>query len=681
VFLGRALREHPRPAPLQAERVIVALGKLASEETSAGVRAKALEALSRADAGAAARELARLARTLSGVDAAMSARALAISPVGGAEVLELVQACFDGKGRRLDEAALEVLLGEGYGPSLAEAERGGLDERSRRPLSQGGRDPSPRIRVASALAFQGFLARAQFLGFTERAEDVAKVLASEVVDPARVLQASAQFTLTAGADPARALAFLTRWIALLEPVDATRARARFDLAVAHTLCAAAQLARGEPIVAAAELALARTLLAGLAAENLERGGDAGAELAVEVAGERAVVESYALLALLRGGRAVDAPECQAIARALHELSLRAQLLSTVGVLTSWTGDLDTLFQHPHGPFDLLLGNPALERGLGAHPLDLKLSLARAVAAVVPDELPGFGTGQSAPLDETRAGLSSQIEDERLKQVERELRRLTPDAPERANLETAYRVLSSQSEPEPDLHRLRLPSALAIELAGDLREEGRPQEASALAASAKEALSRSDFLFAGAYVQELVARAESILGSCATDEGDPQAADKILRGALARLETIAADGNDDLRSKAARSSVLVSLAVNANVKLREPAKALAYFERAFELRQDDFTRTLLACYRARAGRGDEARALLREMPESPYNYYNIACTYALLGDAELALEYLTRDLRAGKKSAAAILRQKVWARADPDLARLRDDPRFTALVGK
>jgi hypothetical protein len=70
-----------------------------------------------------------------------------------------------------------------------------------------------------------------------------------------------------------------------------------------------------------------------------------------------------------------------------------------------------------------------------------------------------------------------------------------------------------------------------------------------------------------------------------------------------------------------------------------------------------------------------------MPESPYNYYNIACTYALLGDVELALDYLTRDLRAGKKSAAAIERQRVWARADPDLTRLRDDPRFTALVGK
>jgi tetratricopeptide (TPR) repeat protein len=328
----------------------------------------------------------------------------------------------------------------------------------------------------------------------------------------------------------------------------------------------------------------------------------------------------------------------------------------------------------------LLGNPALEQGLGAHPLDMKLALARALSAVVPEELPGFGGRAPATLDETRARLVSQIEIARFEQVQRELRRLTPEAPERADLENALRVLSAQFDEEPDLHRLRLPSAIAILLAGDLREEGRSTEAAALAAGAKEALNRSDFLFAGAYVQELVARAESTLGTCATDAGEPEEADRILRGALARFETIA-EGNDDLRSRAARSSVLVSLAVNANVKLGDPAKALAYFERAFELRQDDFTRTLLACYRARAGRGEEARALLREMPESPYNYYNIACTYALLGDVELALDYLTRDLRAGKKSAAAIERQRIWARADPDLTRLRDDPRFTALVGK
>jgi tetratricopeptide (TPR) repeat protein len=313
---------------------------------------------------------------------------------------------------------------------------------------------------------------------------------------------------------------------------------------------------------------------------------------------------------------------------------------------------------------------------------LKLSLARALAAVVPEEMPGFEASAGAePMDDTRIALLGEIEYFRLEQANRECSRLPPDSPQRTELENAVRVLSAELSQEPDLHRVRLPSALAIELAGELRDEGRSQEANALATRAKESLSRADFLFGGPHIQQLIATAESTLGSCAMDDGQPDKAQKILEAALARLETIAAAGNDDLRSKAARSGVLVSLAVNANVKLGDQAKALAYFERAFELRQDDFTRTLLACYRARAGRGEEARALLREVPESPYNYYNLACTYALIGDREMAFDYLTRELSPGKKSAGAILRQRIWARTDPDLASLRGDPRFGALVGK
>ncbi len=681
-YLGRVLREHPGPSAPQLERACARLYEMACGGTQPAVRAAALDALSRADLDPAARALAGLTAGLSGSEAVLAARALANSPRAGSLLLEMVQSNFDGKGPRLDERALSVLLADGYGASLAEAERGGIDPRSRLPFSIGGRSPSPAVRAASVLGFQGFLARARFLGATERAEDVSALLAPEVVDPKRVWLASAMFTLTAGKDPARALSALEHLKALLGSPRADDTRGRFDLAVADTLAAAAQLACGKIELALAQLELARTLLGGLAAEGLERSGNAGAALASEVAAERAVVESYALLALLRAGRAFDAPECLAIGRTLHGLSLRAQLLATLGTLETWTGDLDTLVHHSHSPFDLLLSNPELERGLGAHPLDLALALARALAAAVPDELPGFAVpGEVQPLDATRSALLTQIELSRIEQVQRELARLPAEAAERVELENALRVLSGQRSPEPDLHRVRLPSALAIELAGDLRDEGRPEAAAELARNVKEALSRADFLFGGPYIQELIARAESTLGACATDQGEPDKADKILNGALSRLETVASSGLDDLRSKAVRSNVLVSLSVNANVKLRDPAKALAYFERAFELRQDDFTRLLLACYRARAGRKDEARALLREMPESPFNFYNLACTYALLGDKELALDYLARELRPGTKSAGAIERQRVWARTDPDLASLQADARFEALVGK
>ncbi len=682
VYLGRELRDHPLPSALLAAKTASVLKDFAAGDVEGGVRTKALEALSLADCEPAAVALAELTRTLGGADAAFAARALSNSPRGGALLLELVQSNFDEKGQRLDELALATLLAEGYGPSLAEVDGGGLDVRSRRPLFLGVRAASSGVRAASAVAFHGFLARSQFLGAIARAEQVGAALAREVADPAPVLLASAVFTLTAGNDPSHALAALDRLTSLYTALDAGDARGRFDLAVAHTLSAAAQLVSRQPELAATRLEAARTLLAGLASEGLERAGDAGAELASEVAAERAVVESYALLALLRSGKSVESPACVNIARTLHELSLRSQLLQTSGRLNTWTGDLDTLIQHPHGPFDLLLSNPELEHSLGAHPLDLKLSLARALAAVVPDEVPGFDVPVSAqPMDPVRIGLLSQIEYSRLAQAQRELERTPPDAPERVELEQALRVLSAEVSPDADLHRVRLPSSLAIVLAGDLRDDGRSPEARALAASAKESLSRADFRFGSTYIQELIARAESILGSCATDEGNPEQADKILGGALERLTTIAGTGNNDLQLKALRSNVLVSLAVNANVKLRDPKKALAYFERAFELRQDDFTRTLLACYRARAGRNEEARALLREVPESPYNYYNLACTFALIGDKELAFDYLTRELSPGKKSAGAIERQRIWARTDPDLANLHDDARFPALVGK
>ena len=681
-FLGRGLRHHPRPARELCSRTCDLLASWARDDVAALVRAAALESLSRADSDEAAAALAGLARTSLGAEGALVARALANSPRAGPLLVELVVASFESPRTRLPEPVLAVLLAQGYGQALAELEGGGLEPRQRVPLARAGRDASPAVAAASLLAFQGFLGRSSFLGATARAQELCAALADEISDPVPVLLASAVATLSSGSDPTRALAPLERLVAQRSPPRREDAGGRFELAVAHTLLAATRVACGRPETASAHLEQARTLLAGLAAEGLERGGSAGAQLAAEVAAERAVVESYALLALLRADQAPDSAACKDVARMLHELSLRAQLLSTVGALQSWTGDLDALVHHPHAPFELLLSNPELARHLGEDPRDLALSLARALAHAVPDELPGFTTAaEDGELDETRAALLTQIEYSRIEQIQRELARLPADSGDRPELENALRVLGSGLTREPDLHRVRLPSALAIELAGDLRDEGRAQEAGELARQAKAALERADFLFGAAYVQELIARAESIVGSCATDAGDPKTADRILNAALTRLETLSKSGIDDMRSKAVRSNVLVSLAVNANVKLRDQDKALAYFERAFELRQDDFTRTLLACYRARAGRGEEARALLRESPESPYNYYNLACTYALLGDVELALEYLERELRAGNKSPGAIERQRVWARSDPDLDKLRGEPRFKALVGE
>ena len=76
---------------------------------------------------------------------------------------------------------------------------------------------------------------------------------------------------------------------------------------------------------------------------------------------------------------------------------------------------------------------------------------------------------------------------------------------------------------------------------------------------------------------------------------------------------------------------------------------------------------------------EARALLADISPSPNTHYNMACTFALLGDLELALDFLTRDLEENHPSEGSRQRQRDWARSDPDLSALRGDARFQRLV--
>jgi tetratricopeptide (TPR) repeat protein len=152
----------------------------------------------------------------------------------------------------------------------------------------------------------------------------------------------------------------------------------------------------------------------------------------------------------------------------------------------------------------------------------------------------------------------------------------------------------------------------------------------------------------------------------------------LRGAERELEQ--RDDPASLRSTRAQiAGMYTSLAVNANVKARRPEQALEYFEQAYALEQSEVMRVRLECYRARAGRADEARAALELVPVSPNNYYNLACTHALLGERELALDFLRRDFAELRTSRGARARQAEWARKDPDLASLGDDPRFQELV--
>jgi len=254
-----------------------------------------------------------------------------------------------------------------------------------------------------------------------------------------------------------------------------------------------------------------------------------------------------------------------------------------------------------------------------------------------------------------------------------------------------RASDEREQPRSRL-RLRAPGDLAIRLAEQLREEGRFGEARALAERIEVDLGASEDVrqvgpFANDFTRDLLAaQARYSVGNSWMDENQPERAEALCLEALEQFELLeqvmreqGATSTELAQAQIGQVDALVSLAVNANVKQGDPEQALAYFERAYAMRRDDFTQVLLACNRARAGRALEAREALRETPVVPANYYNLACTFALLGDAETALDFLRRDLDEKRRSPGALARQQAWARDDPDLAALRGDPRFAALV--
>ena len=62
------------------------------------------------------------------------------------------------------------------------------------------------------------------------------------------------------------------------------------------------------------------------------------------------------------------------------------------------------------------------------------------------------------------------------------------------------------------------------------------------------------------------------------------------------------------------------------------------------------------------------------PEDSIVLYNVACNLATLGEKDKALEYLERAAEQGAVSAA-------WMRNDEDLASLREDRRYKALLAR
>ena len=69
-----------------------------------------------------------------------------------------------------------------------------------------------------------------------------------------------------------------------------------------------------------------------------------------------------------------------------------------------------------------------------------------------------------------------------------------------------------------------------------------------------------------------------------------------------------------------------------------------------------------------------RRLVRLWPERPVPWYNLACTYAVLGLLDPAFTALQRALELGYRHLRHLSR-------DPNLRALRQDPRFPRLIRK
>lgn len=109
------------------------------------------------------------------------------------------------------------------------------------------------------------------------------------------------------------------------------------------------------------------------------------------------------------------------------------------------------------------------------------------------------------------------------------------------------------------------------------------------------------------------------------------------------------------------------------------RATVLIQRALEVNPDNArARYMGAANFATMGNRDKAlewaELALQSSADEPMMYYNAACTFAVLGEHIRAIELLERAVNLGWGDRA-------WMENDSDLALLRDNPRFRALLGR
>lgn len=598
-------------------------------------------------------------------------------------------------------------------------------------LARAPRHPDARVARAGEAALDRLGGRLLALGLERECARVFEALAARGLDPVDLALRRARLALLRGTQPAQALApahYAQRQTAA--PEDARELQRAID---AYALEGAAQIARGAARAALAPLERAADAAAALVARRPElvpdpdwprEGAAEEAERAHELRGAIELLRASAWLAIgssqapgatpAESGEDLAQRAPQAVREhllAAHACSMRAQIVRASQPDASGFDGLDGMLGHANAPRALLCSNPDQPAHERRAWIEHEQALLSALAELAPDELPGFsppaGSARSGPLgDPARRALLERVRSARLagivRAVELRMRGDAPDLREVFLLRMLADELERQAAGEPELAERglleqRVPSMAALELVEDLRAEDRPAEAHALCARALADVQGNGFAERSTWGGWFAARLETALGGALSDLRRPLEAQAEYERALKRLESIentlrarererGLDARElrglerDLAATRARQcAALIGLAVNANVRMHELERALAYFERAYALDQSDFMKVLLACYRARSGRKAEARAVLSAVEVAPALYYNLACTYALLGETQRALDYLSRELYDNHASESARERQRKWAREDPDLAGLRGDERFEALL--
>ncbi|MDG1983612.1 MAG: HEAT repeat domain-containing protein [Planctomycetota bacterium] len=727
--IAASLLSRPDLGVLASRERVDALTRVAGSDSDRRVIEAAVEALGQIGGPGASAALGRLA--VDDVDAVAEAAARALA--GAADALEplrdLVRRSTATEGR--PRAAVLAALLPRYGQWLADDEAATAADHA--PLVFSLRHPSPEVRRAAREAFDRLISRLIDSAVPGRASALLGKLGELGIERDVALYQRARICLAAEGDAAGALVAARELVRsrglLLRPSARTDAfESQLWLFRGLYLKGVAEIALGEHEAASASLSGAAGALDVALSERRDLLSRPERLRHVDLLHQRAVIEVARTLAVVaRGDSGLAALERARFAHLVH-LEAQAVFAEIEGdVTTGWDG----LLAADLSPYRLLFGRRGFAGGASegstvaaldrATIVRLEGTLGRVLATVSPGELPGFEPIEGAagsvllkqvtdPLaDDQRRELFERIRAARLSGLEaaieeadaayrRAQRRAPGLLPEREfealqRLQRRRMVAAQAIQQEPRggapgwVRDLRIPGSAALWFAQDLTEEGRGVEARLVASRMErdiEARGISNWWF---YVgHERIARAQLLQGSAFTDEGRGEDAEEVLLRAVERIEDIQKQLLENGASPEALSgfrnlqaSALVSLAVNANVRLQAPDRARSYYERAYELRKDEFMRTLLACYRARSGAETEARALLRTIRPGPGTWYNLACTHALLGDVEEALGFLKSELELNHASLESRARQQEWAAEDPDLASLRDDPRFRRLV--